>query len=194
MDIHCNDRGLLSIQRVVIRNYFQIIEFKFVYLIIEVSRLTPDKMDISLIATQQEVETLKLKWVNQPTFDLSALSSPEVGERYAPFREELRAFQEKMELTWAQAAAVKQHSPESEITAGPSTQFLDATYQQVLAEEALQRYLHIVLPHLPDDVRADLSKLIKTMVETAIRFTEAEHRRSTGRTGYFPDNSDSESM
>lgn len=194
MDIHCNDRGLLSIQRVVIRNYFQIIEFKFVYLIIEVSRLTPDKMDISLIATQQEVETLKLKWVNQPTFDLSALSSPEVGERYAPFREELRAFQEKMELTWAQAAAVKQHSPESGITAGPSTQFLDAIYQQVLAEEALQRYLHIVLPQLPDDVRADLSKLIKTMVETAIRFTEAEHRRATVRTGYFPVNSDSESM
>lgn len=136
-------------------------------------------MDIVSIATHQEVEALKLKWLNQPTFDLDALSSPEVGERFAPFQEDLRAYQEKAELTWAQAAAVKQHSPDSGMTAEPSPQLLNATYQQVLVEEALQRYLHIVLPQLPDEVRDDLGELIKTMVETAIRFTVAEHRKTT---------------
>ena len=94
-------------------------------------------MDTLSTATQQEVEALKLKWFNQPTFDLSALSSPEVGERFAPFREEPRAFQEKTELTWAQAAAVKQHSPDRRMPADSSSQLLNATYQHVLAEEAL---------------------------------------------------------
>lgn len=127
-------------------------------------------METNPVATLQEVETLKQKWLTHPTFDLSELSSQEVGQRFAPFREELRTFQEKMEVAWAQAAAVKEHSLEDSLTEEPSSQLLNTANQRVLAEKALQRYLHIVLSQVPEDVRDDLGELIKIFVETSIRF------------------------
>ena len=127
-------------------------------------------METNPVATLQEVETLKQKWLTEPTFDLSELSSQEVGQKFAPFREELRTFQEKMEVAWAQAAAVNVHSLEDGLKEEPSSQLLNTTNQHVLAEKALQRYLHIVLSQVPEDVRDDLGELIKIFVETSVRF------------------------
>lgn len=127
-------------------------------------------METNPVATLQEVETLKQKWLTEPTFDLSELSSQEVGQKFAPFREELRTFQEKMEVAWAQAAAVNVHSLKDGLTKESSSQLLNTTNQQVLAEKALQRYLHIVLSPVPEEVRDDLGELIKIFVETSVRF------------------------
>lgn len=121
--------------------------------------------------SQSEVEALKQKWINNPTFDLCKIYSLEVGERFAPFQEELRAFQEKMELAWAQVAAVKQHVLGSQLS---TDEISETTYHRVLAEEALQRYLHIVIPDLSDPVREDLVEKITTLVEATVRFRLAE--------------------
>jgi len=128
-------------------------------------------MESMSVPSQSEVEALKQKWLNNPTFDLGKVASLEVGERFAPFQEELRVFQEKTELAWAQVAAVKQHVLVSRVSTGDRS---ETTYQRVLAEEALQRYLHIVIPEVSDPVREDLVEIITTLVEAAVRFRLAE--------------------
>ena len=131
-------------------------------------------------ATPVDVEALKQKWLANPSFDLASLASAEVGERFAPFQKELKAFQEQTELAWAQVSAVQQHilhDPDGQLK--PATE--DASYQRVLAREALDRYLYLVTPQLPELVREDLVDLITLLVEKAVQFTLTEHQKKTAK-------------
>lgn len=147
-------------------------------------RLTEYHMNLHT-ATPADVEALKQKWLNNPSFDLGSLASAEVGERFAPYQKELKTFQEKTELAWAQVSATQQHVLHDQPVGFKKTSTEDISYQHVIAREALERYLYIVTPQLPELVREDLGDFITLLIETAIRFTLIEHQKKTAESeGY----------